>query len=75
MHCGKDGCKGADELDVASRHSRSVEGTADSYCLTCNSLQVLLSRPGRGLQMNLGWRHSNGDCVLFLHADSTLPSG
>ncbi len=47
----------------------------DSYCLTCNSLQVLFSRPGRGLQMNLGWRHSNGDCVLFLHADSTLPSG
>lgn len=37
--------------------------------------KVLFSRPGRGLQMNLGWRHSNGDCVLFLHADSTLPSG
>lgn len=47
----------------------------DLYCLTCVSLQVLFSRPGRGLQMNLGWRHSNGDCVLFLHADSTLPSG
>ncbi len=74
MHCGKDGRKGADELAVASRYARSVEGNVLGL-VTCNSLQVLLSRPGRGLQMNLGWRHSNGDCVLFLHADSTLPSG
>jgi len=28
MHCGKHGCKGAHDLIVASRYSRSVEGAA-----------------------------------------------
>ena len=28
MHCGEDGYKGADELVVASRYSRSIEGAA-----------------------------------------------
>ena len=38
-------------------------------------LQVLLSQPGRAKQMNVGWLHAKGDCLLFLHADSKLPLG
>ena len=30
---------------------------------------------GRSVQMNLGAAKSSGDILLFLHADSTLPSG
>jgi len=32
--------------------------------------QLLLSAPGRALQMNLGGRVASGDYLLFLHADS-----
>jgi rSAM/selenodomain-associated transferase 2 len=36
---------------------------------------VLFSPPGRARQMNLGAATSNGDILLFLHADSRLPEG
>ena len=32
-------------------------------------------RANRGLQLNLGARRAQGDVLLFLHADSCLPSG
>jgi len=35
---------------------------------------VLQTPPGRGLQMNRGWQQSSEPCLLFLHADSRLPS-
>jgi uncharacterized protein len=34
---------------------------------------VLISRPGRAQQMNLGAAHATGDILLFLHADTILP--
>lgn len=34
---------------------------------------VLQSAKGRAAQMNLGWRQSAGDPVVFLHADTCLP--
>ena len=37
--------------------------------------QVLVSPPGRGLQQAVGARHSEGNILLFLHADTRLPSG
>jgi rSAM/selenodomain-associated transferase 2 len=37
--------------------------------------QVLVSPPGRGLQQALGAQHSQGGVLLFLHADTRLPSG
>ena len=37
--------------------------------------RVLRTPPGRARQMNAGAREANGDWLLFLHADSTLPSG
>jgi uncharacterized protein len=36
---------------------------------------VLSSPPGRARQMNLGASHASGDILLFLHADTLLPSG
>ena len=36
---------------------------------------VLDSAPGRAIQMNTGARHASGDILLFLHADTLLPSG
>jgi rSAM/selenodomain-associated transferase 2 len=34
---------------------------------------VIISPRGRAVQMNAGARHSTGDILLFLHADSCLP--
>lgn len=36
--------------------------------------QVLISPPGRARQMNAGAAVANGDVLLFLHIDTTLPS-
>jgi rSAM/selenodomain-associated transferase 2 len=34
---------------------------------------VLVSRPGRGVQQDTGARQSQGDVLVFLHADTRLP--
>jgi rSAM/selenodomain-associated transferase 2 len=36
---------------------------------------VLSARPGRGSQLQAGARAASGDVLLFLHADTRLPSG
>ena len=37
--------------------------------------RVLTSPPGRALQLEAGWRATEGEVVLFLHADTRLPRG
>jgi rSAM/selenodomain-associated transferase 2 len=37
--------------------------------------RVLSSPPGRGVQMNLGAQHARAPALLFLHADTYLPTG
>ena len=37
--------------------------------------RVLISKPGRSLQMNAGADVATGDVLLFLHADTLLPDG
>lgn len=37
--------------------------------------RVLSSPPGRGVQMNLGAQHASTPALLFLHADTHLPTG
>ncbi|WP_375513440.1 TIGR04283 family arsenosugar biosynthesis glycosyltransferase [uncultured Nostoc sp.] len=38
-------------------------------------VKIISSSPGRAVQMNVGAVTANGDILLFLHADSRLPSG
>lgn len=37
--------------------------------------RVLSSKPGRARQLEAGWRATEGEIVLFLHADTRLPNG
>jgi rSAM/selenodomain-associated transferase 2 len=50
-------------------------GSHDATCRIAESIadQLILSPAGRGLQMNRGAKMSNGDILLFLHADTILP--
>lgn len=38
-------------------------------------VEVLSSKPGRAVQMNLGAARARGDILVFCHADSLLPPG
>lgn len=38
-------------------------------------VRVISTRPGRGGQLQVGARAASGDVLLFLHADTRLPSG
>lgn len=49
----------------------STDGTV--RLLQARGFDVLVSRPGRALQMNAGAVHTVSDLLLFLHADTTLP--
>jgi rSAM/selenodomain-associated transferase 2 len=47
----------------------------DDLARARDDVRVVRSRPGRGVQMNIGARDARGTWLLFLHADSTLPAG
>ena len=61
---------GADEVIVCDGGSKdtTVRIAEQSHC------QLVFSAPGRGLQQNRAARCASGDCLLFLHADTWLPS-
>jgi rSAM/selenodomain-associated transferase 2 len=50
-------------------------GSVDATCALAVPLadRVLSTPPGRGLQMNAGALASNGEGLVFLHADTRLP--
>jgi rSAM/selenodomain-associated transferase 2 len=50
----------------------STDGTLQQ---AANHLQVITSPPGRAGQMNIGAAAAVGDILLFLHADTLLPTG
>jgi rSAM/selenodomain-associated transferase 2 len=51
----------------------SRDGTPELARPLCD--RFLSSPPGRGTQMNAGARAASGEALVFLHADSSLPSG
>lgn len=51
----------------------SDDGSAPLAQPACE--QLLVTPPGRALQMNSGARIASGDALLFLHADTRLPEG
>ena len=60
-------------IDVIVVDGGSTDGTPD----LARSLgaTVLASDPGRAYQMNAGAEAAQGDALLFLHADTRLPTG
>lgn len=52
-------------------------GSHDDTCLIAEQFAhcVVRSSPGRAIQMNAGARVATGDVLLFLHADTLLPTG
>lgn len=42
---------------------------------TAHKAEVIQSKKGRAIQMNMGARHANGDLLYFLHADTIPPKG
>ncbi len=51
----------------------SEDGTLALAAPLCD--QAFVARRGRASQMNAGAQKSAGDCLLFLHSDTTLPPG
>ncbi|NDV21513.1 TIGR04283 family arsenosugar biosynthesis glycosyltransferase [Desulfovibrio sp. JC022] len=53
-----------------------VDGSADGSTMSAvvdDEVMLLSSPPGRAVQMNSGAQKAEGDVLLFLHADTTLP--
>ena len=47
--------------------------TDETAARAAASATVLTSPPGRARQMNRGWKATDGEVLLFLHADTVLP--
>ena len=49
----------------------SRDNTVD--CVQGMADQLLISKPGRAMQMNIGAEQAQGEVLVFLHADTQLP--
>lgn len=58
--------------EVVVADGGSTDGTRE--LAEAAGARVVLSAPGRGRQQNAGARAARGNVLLFLHADTTLPS-
>ncbi|MCH7908295.1 MAG: TIGR04283 family arsenosugar biosynthesis glycosyltransferase, partial [Candidatus Hydrogenedentes bacterium] len=64
---------GADRVDVCVVDGGSDDGTPER--VRKRGVPVLHSTRGRAAQMNRGAARAEGDILLFLHADTRLPTG
>ena len=69
------------KLQILRQHGHEVivvdGGSRDNSLMLAQQAadKVIVSQPGRALQMNNGAELATGDILLFLHADTTLPEG
>ncbi len=63
----------AGDVEVIVVDGGSTDGTVD--VVRSHGAKLLSSPPGRAGQMNAGAAAATGDVLLFLHADTRLPSG
>lgn len=73
LRAAREGAAPGDEVIV-------VDGGSSDHTLeitrACGAVAVAVAgERGRGRQMNLGARVAGGDVLLFVHADTVLPSG
>ncbi len=62
----------ADVDDIIVVDGGSTDGTAD--LLASSGVRTITASKGRAMQMNAGAAVSKGDILLFLHADTQMPS-
>jgi rSAM/selenodomain-associated transferase 2 len=61
------------EIDIVVADGGSRDRTADRA--RAAGARVVTAPRGRALQLEHGWRATEGEVVLFLHADTELPAG
>ncbi len=67
---------GFDDRTPIPDSKRTTQNSTPALPLTPHSSRLLLSASkGRAAQMNAGAQQARGDWLLFLHADTVLPSG
>jgi rSAM/selenodomain-associated transferase 2 len=69
----KSALQGGDRVDVVVVDGHSRDGTVRE-AKKAGATVICMDSPGRGTQMNKGANATRGDVIMFLHADSTLPS-
>ncbi|CAH1265149.1 DPM1 [Branchiostoma lanceolatum] len=67
------------QIEVVVSDGGSTDGTRDivrdiAKSYPQGTVKLVSSPNGRGVQLNTGTQHASGDYLLFLHADTRLPS-
>jgi rSAM/selenodomain-associated transferase 2 len=65
--------RNAKNIEIIVADGGSTDGTTE--IATSLGVRVISTNPGRAVQMNAGATAAAGDILLFLHADTLLPSG
>lgn len=71
------GLTSSGQLDIVIVDGGSTDRTipiAETFCTNVPTATLVTAPPGRARQMNEGAKASRGDVLLFLHADTLLPT-